>query len=108
MKRFLLAAAVGLALLGAEEARAQFIVPGPYGSIGYHNPYGTYSFVYPGRLNPWANVPAYGTFRTTPFGSSWLGLDGRVHGNFVNPLTGNVHYRMTPHGSRHSGHRLRR
>lgn len=75
----------------AGEAQAQFIVNGPGGSMGIRNPNGTYTYIYPERLNPWANAAQQGTQQTTPFGNMWVGLDGQVHGNFVDPSTGNVH-----------------
>jgi hypothetical protein len=29
----------------------------------------------------------------TPYGNIWLGYDGQVHGNLVDPQTGDIHLR---------------
>lgn len=108
MRSSLLALVLGCAAMAASEARAQFIVSGPDGSIGIRNPSGSYTFVYPQRLNPLANVAQPGTPQMTPNGNVWVGYDGQVHGNLVDPMTGDIHLRSRrpsgPGGVR-SGHR---
>lgn len=92
MKRFIAVAVLGMAIAAAAgEAKAQFIVNGPDGSIGIRNPNGSYTYVYPERLNPAANVALPGSNVMTPNGNVWVGADGIVHGNLVDPSTGDVH-----------------
>jgi len=90
MRCYLFALALVGAAAVASEVQAQFVVSGPSGSIGIRNPNGTYTFIYPGRLNPAANIARPGTFQTTPWGNVWAGVDGQVHGNLVDQ-TGNIH-----------------
>jgi hypothetical protein len=102
MKRFInvnVRSFVSILILGivfavaASEAKAQFIVNGPGGSLGIRNPNGTYTFIYPQRLQPGANIAVPGSQQMTPNGNIWLGWDGQVHGNLVDPQTGNIYLR---------------
>jgi hypothetical protein len=77
----------------AQSAKAQFIVTGQDGSLGIRNPNGTYTYIYPQRLQPGANMAVPGSQQMTPWGNTWLGWDGQVHGNFVDPQTGDIHLR---------------
>ena len=97
MRGLLIVAALGCTALVAEEAEAQLFLRGRFGSLGYSNGMGTYTYVYPSRMNFGANLAIPGTRRVTPWGNSWTGFDGRYHGNFVNPYTGNLHQFRPPH-----------
>jgi hypothetical protein len=101
MKRLILTLAIVAAGLTASQAHAQFLVRGPDGSLGIRNGCGTYTYIYPERLNPAANTAQPGTYQNTPYGDTWVGMDGMVHGNFVNPETGNVHVRSARNGGQH-------
>ena len=85
--------AAGFAL-SASEAKAQFVVRGADGSLGFANGMGGHTFVYPERLRPGANNAVPGSVQNLPNGQIWLGQDGIVHGNILNPTTGDVHMRM--------------
>jgi len=87
----------------AGTAHAQFIVPGPNGSLGFNNFNGTYSYLYPDRMSPWANIPQPGTYQQSPWGPAWVGLDGKLHGNFQDPITGDVHLRKAQTSAREGG-----
>jgi hypothetical protein len=96
MKRFLrtkLTAAFILGVLAAAalEANAQ-IQFGPQGQIGIPNWFGTTTWIHPDRLNPLANIPI--TPPQSPpgvLGKTWMGADGKMHGNVFDPNTGNYH-----------------
>jgi hypothetical protein len=90
----LFAIVLGIAgLVTGANAHAQFVVNGPDGSLGIANPNGGYDFFYPERMNPFANIPIPGSTKITPNGPIWLGLDGKIHGNLQDPLTGDMHFR---------------
>ena len=93
MKRLILTAAIVVLGFTAANAQAQFLVRGPDGSLGIRNGCGTYTYIYPERMNLGANIAQPGTYHNTPYGDTWVGMDGQVHGNFVNPETGNIHVR---------------
>lgn len=78
-------------VLAADNAHAQFIQFGPNGSVGIRNGLGTYTYIYPDRLNPWANLAVPGSMQQLPNGQVWQGWDGKTHGNLVDPSTGNMH-----------------
>jgi hypothetical protein len=78
-------------MLAASNAHAQFIVYGPNGSVGIQNGLGSYTYIYPDRLNPWANLAVPGSTQQLPNGQIWQGWDGKVHGNVVDPSTGDMH-----------------
>ena len=99
MKRGVATMVLGLVCaVAASEASAQFIVTGPDGSLGIQNPGGSYTYIYPGRLNPAANMVIPGSSQMTPWGNIWLGWDGQIHGNLVDPSTGDIHLRMQKKG----------
>ena len=115
MKRGVATTVLGLVFaVAASEANAQFLVAGPDGSLGIQNPGGSYTYIYPGRLNPAANAAVPGTNQTTPWGNIWVGLDGQIHGNLVDPVTGDIHVRKlqkgrsAPQNSRRLNRSLRR
>ena len=82
---------LGGSILAANSAHAQFIQFGPNGSVGIRNGLGTYTYIYPDRLNPWANLAVPGSTQQLPNGQIWQGWDGKVHGNVVDPSTGDMH-----------------
>ena len=82
---------LGGSMLAASHAQAQFIVYGPNGSVGIQNGLGSYTYIYPDRLNPWANLAVPGSIQQLPNGQIWQGWDGKVHGNVVDPSTGDMH-----------------
>ena len=85
---------LGLAFsMAPRDVQAQFVVSGPGGSIGVQNPNGTYTYIYPQRLQSGANIAVPGSHQMTPYGNIWLGYDGQVHGNLVDPQTGDIHLR---------------
>jgi len=95
LRRVLTAVLVlGGSVLAANNAHAQFITFGPNGSVGIQNGAGSYTYVYPGRLNPWANLAVPGSTQQLPNGQIWQGWDGQVHGNVVDPSTGDIHVFM--------------
>lgn len=69
-----------------------FIQFGPYGSVGYRNYNGAYDFFYPSRYQAGAGMPQPGTFQQNPFGQTWIGSDGMIHGNMTDPMTGDTHF----------------
>ena len=85
---------LGGVVLAANNAHAQFITFGPNGSVGIQNGAGSYTYIYPGRLNPWANLAVPGSTQQLPNGQIWQGWDGQVHGNVVDPSTGDIHVFM--------------
>jgi hypothetical protein len=90
----------GCSVVAASSAHAQFIKFGPNGSVGIRNGLGSYTYVYPDRLNPWANLAVPGSTQQLPNGQIWQGWDGKVHGNVVDPSTGDFHAFMhkSPNG----------
>jgi hypothetical protein len=90
---------LGGSVLAANNAYAQFITFGPNGSVGIQNGAGSYTYVYPGRLNPWANLAVPGSTQQLPNGQIWQGWDGQVHGNVVDPSTGDIHVFMNKGGN---------
>ena len=113
MRGILVMLVVASTSMVADEARAQFLIDGPGGSLGIQSPSRSYTFVYPGRLHPLANIAQPGTHQMTPWGNMWLGYDSRIHGNLINPMTGNLHLkslRSTSYArpSRHATSRRRR
>jgi hypothetical protein len=103
MKRFLACLAVACVVGLASQAQAQFIVRGPEGSIGIRNGAGSYTYIYPSRLRPGANWAQPGTYHNTPFGDVWIGWDGDIHGNLVDPATGDIHLKNSNPASGGSG-----
>jgi hypothetical protein len=93
-------------MLAASNAHAQFIVYGPNGSVGIQNGLGSYTYIYPDRLNPWANLAVPGSTQQLPNGQIWQGWDGKVHGNVVDPSTGDMHafmYKGPNSGNQNNG-----
>ena len=92
MRRLVLAVCVlGCSTLAADQAQAQFLKWGANGSVGIRNGLGTYTYVYPNRMNPLANLAVPGSMQNLPNGQIWQGWDGQVHGNLVDPATGDYH-----------------
>jgi len=91
---------VGCSVGASSSAHAQFIKFGPNGSVGIQNGLGSYTYIYPDRLNPWANLAVPGSTQQLPNGQIWQGWDGKVHGNVVDPSTGDIHAFMhkSPNG----------
>ena len=85
---------LGASVLAANNAHAQFITFGPDGSVGIRNGAGSYTYIYPGRLNPWANLAVPGGTQQLPNGQIRQGWDGQVHGNVVDSSTGDIHVFM--------------
>ena len=77
-------------ILAADNAHAQFIKFGPNGSVGIRNGLGTYTYIYPDRLNPWANLAVPGSVQQLPNGQVWQGWDGKTHGNVTTDQTEDV------------------
>jgi hypothetical protein len=98
MRPSLIALMMGVAVTSPGLARAQY-VPQPDGSLALPNGNGTYTIIYPQRLAPGAELVVPGTGRTFPGGSVYLGGDGRVHGNLIDP-SGNVHQVKADDGRR--------
>ena len=97
---------LGGSMLAASNAHAQFIVYGPNGSVGIQNGLGSYTYIYPDRLNPWANLAVPGSTQQLPNGQIWQGWDGKVHGNVVDPSTGDMHafmYKGPNSGNQNNG-----
>jgi len=82
---------LGGSILTATTTHTQFLKFGPNGSIGIQNGTGSYTYFYPDRLNPWANLAVPGSTQQLPNGQIWQGWDGQVHGNVVDPSTGDMH-----------------
>ncbi len=82
---------LGGSILTANITHAQFLKFGPNGSVGIQNGMGSYTYFYPDRLNPWANLAVPGSTQQLPNGQIWQGWDGQVHGNLVDPSTGDMH-----------------
>ena len=76
----------------AGEAKAQYIQYGPSGEVGIRNWMGTYTWIYPSRFNPGANVPVPGTVQAAPggLGVIYQGQDGLPHGTYMDSTTGDI------------------
>ncbi len=84
-------AVLGITIVAiGSDARAQVFPIGPNGPVFIDNGNGTSTIITPGRFNPSANLPIPGTIEYGPYGMSWIGFDGRPHGNVVDPFTGNT------------------
>ena len=83
---------LGTLALAAGEAQAQYIKYGPSGEVGIRNWMGTYTWIYPSRFSPGANVPVPGTVQPAPggLGVIYQGQDGLPHGTYMDSTTGDI------------------
>ena len=83
---------LGTLALASSEAKAQYIKYGPSGEVGIRNWMGTYTWIYPSRFNPGANVPVPGTVQPVPggLGVIYQGQDGLPHGTYMDSTTGDI------------------